>query len=211
MTFRVVYADPAWPEKGLNVPHSGHAGAAGRADRHYGLFEKIEQVHEFDLPPILDDAWLFLWCPSRRVSTYGMSTMEAWGFKDTGSSLVWVKTQKNDAITELFKWWEKFVPDEFPPDEIMEGLAEKAQCIEPVYGMGYYARIAHEVLLIGKRGKPGPPKARNIRSVVHAPRGKHSEKPEIFAETIERYSDGPYVELFARQRREGWTCLGNEL
>jgi len=42
--------------------------------------------------------------------------------------------------------------------------------------------------------------------------GEHSEKPNIFYEYfIERMSPDPYLELFARQRREGWDAWGNEL
>jgi N6-adenosine-specific RNA methylase IME4 len=42
-----------------------------------------------------------------------------------------------------------------------------------------------------------------------APRGRHSEKPEEVYNRIERLVDGPYLELFARRERPGWTCLGH--
>lgn len=40
---------------------------------------------------------------------------------------------------------------------------------------------------------------------------RHSAKPEEAYRRIERYADGPYLEVFARRRRAGWTCIGNEL
>lgn len=43
-----------------------------------------------------------------------------------------------------------------------------------------------------------------------APRGRHSEKPELFMDLIERMSPGPYVELFARRARFGWDYWGDQ-
>jgi N6-adenosine-specific RNA methylase IME4 len=42
-------------------------------------------------------------------------------------------------------------------------------------------------------------------------RGRHSEKPSGFIELLERVSEGPYLELFAREKRLGWDCWGNEV
>lgn len=42
-----------------------------------------------------------------------------------------------------------------------------------------------------------------------APRRSHSQKPDVFADLIERMSPGPYVELFARQPRLGWDSWGH--
>lgn len=77
-------------------------------------------------------------------------------------------------------------------------------------GMGRTVRNAHEVALICRRGKPSRAHA-DVPSVIFAPRGRHSEKPAAFYSAIERLAAGPYVELFARVERPGWTCYGNEL
>ena len=80
-------------------------------------------------------------------------------------------------------------------------------------GMGYHVRNKHELLLIAKRGELAVPNvADRPDSVVEAPRGKHSEKPEVFYEIIERmYPDYPRLELFLRgEAREGWHGWGNE-
>ena len=42
-------------------------------------------------------------------------------------------------------------------------------------------------------------------------RGKHSEKPEEFFNLVEKCSPGPYLELFSRKKREGWSVWGNEV
>lgn len=77
-------------------------------------------------------------------------------------------------------------------------------------GMGRQVRNAHEVCLIGVKGRPERLSAA-VPSVLFAPRGIHSAKPDEFYEMVEALSPGPYVELFARRRRDGWDCRGNEL
>jgi len=80
-------------------------------------------------------------------------------------------------------------------------------------GTGYYVRGKHELLLIAKRGDmPTPPEEARPPSVLEAPRGKHSEKPEAVYELIENmYPGRRYIELFARNRRSGWESWGHEL
>ena len=82
----------------------------------------------------------------------------------------------------------------------------------PRMGMGRYVRLAHETCMIATRGK-GRLAIKNhcVRSVFEAPRGAHSAKPDAFYELVERLVDGPYLELFARRERAGWTCVGDEL
>jgi N6-adenosine-specific RNA methylase IME4 len=79
-------------------------------------------------------------------------------------------------------------------------------------GMGYHARSQHELLLVAKRGNVPPPEAEaRVSSVIVAPRGRHSEKPERVYELIESfYPDLKKIELFARAGREGWASWGNE-
>lgn len=79
-------------------------------------------------------------------------------------------------------------------------------------GLGTYARINHEFLLIGRKGAfPTPEPASRPRSVITAPRGRHSEKPACIYAILEKmYPTARKVELFARQRRDGWTTWGNE-
>ena len=80
-------------------------------------------------------------------------------------------------------------------------------------GMGYWNRGQHEHLLIGTRGSfPPPVPESRVPSVISAARGKHSEKPVIVYELLEKlYPDMGKIELFARKRREGWTVMGNEI
>lgn len=79
-------------------------------------------------------------------------------------------------------------------------------------GMGYYARQRHELLLIGVKGKPSVPAPEDRPdSVISAPRGKHSAKPEQVYELIETmYPNTSKIELFARKARKNWAAWGNE-
>jgi N6-adenosine-specific RNA methylase IME4 len=80
----------------------------------------------------------------------------------------------------------------------------------PWFGMGRHVRASHETAVLAVRGKPKP-RVRNIRSRFSAKAGDHSQKPEEFYDLVEQLCDGPYVELFARRQRLGWTCLGNQM
>lgn len=79
-------------------------------------------------------------------------------------------------------------------------------------GMGYYFRQQHELLLIATKGSiPVPPPHARPSSVVSIDRSKHSEKPDEFYEIIEAmYPDLPKIELFSRNKREGWEVWGNQ-
>jgi len=79
-------------------------------------------------------------------------------------------------------------------------------------GMGYYARQQHELLLIGKRGNlPVPDPEDRPSSVITAPRGQHSAKPDEVYELIERmYPLHDKCELFQRRPRPGWAGWGNQ-
>jgi N6-adenosine-specific RNA methylase IME4 len=66
------------------------------------------------------------------------------------------------------------------------------------------------VCLLATRGSPKRLNA-DVRQGIIEPRREHSRKPDCIHERIERLVAGPYVELFARQRRPGWDCWGNEV
>lgn len=79
-------------------------------------------------------------------------------------------------------------------------------------GMGHYTRANSEPCLLAMKGRM-PVAARDVLSIIHSPRRKHSQKPEAQYEKIERlYPGRRYLELFARQRtRPGWAYWGNEV
>ena len=79
-------------------------------------------------------------------------------------------------------------------------------------GVGFYFRNVTELLLFGVRGSlrtadPG----RTQVNIIPARKREHSRKPDEQYDIIEACSPGPYLELFARQPRDGWTSWGNEV
>ena len=162
-------------------PFADKLGTRG-AEHNYPTMS-IEALCRFELPPLLPDATLFLW----RVASMqqeALDVVQAWGFAPVKSELIWLKK------TAYGKRW---------------------------FGMGRTVRMEHEVCLIATRSHPENLDA-SIRSTFEtdcdgfeARAGRHSAKPDTFYEVVELLRAGPYVELFARRLRAGWTCLGNEV
>lgn len=78
------------------------------------------------------------------------------------------------------------------------------------FGAGYLYRSAAELWLLGTRGSPQV-RSHSIRNLIMAERREHSRKPDQMHIDIERMFDGPYLEMFSRQRRDGWDSWGNEV
>ena len=78
-------------------------------------------------------------------------------------------------------------------------------------GMGYWFRGQHELLLVGTKGEMSPPgEYARPASIIRAPRSKHSAKPDVVYEIIEKmYPKSAKVELFARRERDGWDRIFN--
>jgi N6-adenosine-specific RNA methylase IME4 len=79
-------------------------------------------------------------------------------------------------------------------------------------GVGFYFRNVTEILLFGVRGKnartlqPG----RSQVNYIGTRKREHSRKPDEQYDLIESCSSGPYLEMFSRGIREGWTTWGNQ-
>jgi N6-adenosine-specific RNA methylase IME4 len=81
-------------------------------------------------------------------------------------------------------------------------------------GLGFWFRSQHEHLLFGARGNvPAPVMGTQPRSVIHtATMLRHSEKPAEFRDDIAAvFPTLPKIELFARERVDGWDAWGNEV
>ena len=82
-------------------------------------------------------------------------------------------------------------------------------------GLGQYFRGMTEHCLFGVKGnlpyKIIDGKRQQGRTVIIAPKTKHSEKPEEMRKMIETVSYGPYIELFARKQTPGWAVWGNQI
>lgn len=79
-------------------------------------------------------------------------------------------------------------------------------------GVGFYFRNVTEILLFGTRGKNARTEAagRSQVNFIASRKREHSRKPDEQYELIESCSRGPYLEMFARGNRDGWTYWGNQ-
>ena len=79
------------------------------------------------------------------------------------------------------------------------------------FGLGNWTRSNAEVCLLATRGKPKRESA-SVHSLVVDPVGRHSAKPtEVRERIVNLMGDVPRIELFARERVDGWDAWGNEV
>lgn len=80
---------------------------------------------------------------------------------------------------------------------------------KPQIGMGNYFRSTTEHVLFGVKGRQATLR-NDVPTHFIADRTRHSAKPESFYDLVESCSPGPFLEMFARRRRFGWSVWGNE-
>ena len=114
-----------------------------------------------------------------------------------------------DDNCELYLWTtQKYLPFSF---EVIEAWSFKycqtlTWCKKPMgTGQGGVYCPTTEFLILGRIGKM--PKIKRIDSTwwqIKRPHNSHSTKPEFFQDMIDRVTEHPRIELFARRKREGW-------
>jgi len=79
-------------------------------------------------------------------------------------------------------------------------------------GVGFYFRNVTELVLFGVRGKNARTEqaGRTQVNYLGTRKREHSRKPDEFYDIVEACSKGPYLELFARGTRPGWSAWGNQ-
>lgn len=131
-----------------------------------------------------ENCMLLVWGLDTKVPE-ALKAIEEWGFKFKKMFMVWLKVFKNKKT--------------------------------PVCGMGNYTRGCTEHIYLASRGRITQFRdARDISQLLIAPRRGHSEKPIEFWKALEKYFGSHYsglhkIEIFARQKRDGWHCWGNEV
>lgn len=76
-------------------------------------------------------------------------------------------------------------------------------------GLGYWTRANPEYCLLATKGKPKRI-SNDVNTLVVSDRREHSRKPDEMYAHIEKLLDGPYIELFARNKKDGWDSWGNQ-
>lgn len=186
--FGAVYADPPWRFETYNEKGRGRSPDwrrfKGSPVRHYETAgtDSIAALPVADL--CADDAALFIWV-SWPMLEDALRLIDAWGFKYKTCGFSWIKAHAGQV---------ELLQDDLPVQ----------------IGCGYWTRANSEVCLLATRGKPKRLNA-DVRQGIIEPRREHSRKPDCVYDRIERLVAGPYVELFARTTRKGWSSWGNEV
>lgn len=149
----------------------------------------------------------------KRLNRYGTMTLD-----DIKALPV---AQAADDVAHLYLW----VPNALLPEglEVMKawGFKYKSNLIwhkirkdggSDGRGVGFYFRNVTEVILFGVRGKNARTLApgRSQVNLLATRKREHSRKPDEQYDIVEACSPGPYLELFARGKRKGWSVWGNQ-
>jgi len=82
---------------------------------------------------------------------------------------------------------------------------------KPFFGLGRWTRSNVEVCLLGRKGSI-PRQDASISQIIISPVEEHSKKPDIVRDKIvQLIGELPRIELFARQKTEGWDVWGKEV
>ena len=181
--YGIIYADPAWS-------YTDKSKNRGGAVRHYETMS-IEAIKSLPVGEISDtNSALFMWVTFPKLQE-GLDAIKAWGFEFKTVAFVWIKTNKRTDPTQI-----SFLP---------------VESFDSFWGMGRWTRSNAEICLLATKGKPKRIDM-GVHSVIYSPIDKHSKKPKETRDRIVRLlGDLPRVELFARQKVEGWDNWGNHL
>ena len=194
--YKVIYADPPWK---YNNPKNNNPALGGKT---YPTLS-LPDICSMDVPKLADkDCALFLWATMPKLPE-ALTVMMSWGFTFTTVAFTWVKLDPMARVSLMSGRTISKKKTYDPGDGIY---------MNDIYsGLGHWTNGNAELVLFGKRGKPVRC-AKDVKQVVVAPRGSHSEKPdEVRARISVLMGDVSRCELFARKNVKGWHSWGNEV
>ena len=151
--------------------------------KHYEMMN-LDEICKLPIKEMcLGDCALFLWVTMPRLQD-GLVCMREWGFNYKTIGFVWVKANKRCSDLSVY---------------------------DPFMGAGSWTRSNAELCLLGFKGKMKRESA-GVRQVIYSPIRKHSQKPDEARDRIlQLMGDLPRIELFARDKADGWDVWGNEV
>lgn len=187
--YQIIYADPPWSfaggirssKKDLNGKYLRYTPDTTVGAGSYKT-QDDEWIKKLDVKSISDDdCVLFMWFCETKLPL-ALDVVKAWGFKYVNIAFIWNKKEKSG----------------------------KDVCY---YG-GWTMRGSEMVILATKGNIHSKIVSHKVRQKVEAIRDKrfHSRKPEeVRNRIVALMGDLPRIELFARQKTEGWDVWGNEV
>lgn len=158
----------------------GVKSSRGMAKQHYPTM-RMNEIRSLPIKALSSKiAVCFLWATFPTIGN-AIQILSDWGFVYKTAAFVWVKKNK---------------------------------CGTNFWGMGQYTRANAEVCLLGvsKSTKAQEQvKSHRVHQIVESVVGRHSEKPnEVRERIVKLFGDVSRIELFARERVDGWDCWGDE-
>ena len=141
----------------------------------------LKDILALPIHTIADDKCILFLWVTFPMLREGLRIVEAWGFEYKTVAFTWVKMNQNNM-----------------------GM---------FFGVGYYTKSNAEICLLATKGNAHSlVKDNSISQMIMTPKMKHSRKPiECRDRIVQLTGDIPRIELFARQKVEGWDCWGNEV
>jgi len=141
----------------------------------------LDDIKKLPVQDISDKDCVLLMWVIDPMLPQAFEVITSWGFIYKTVAFHWVKTNKNKIKNYYFK------------------------------GPGYWTRANNEICILATKGKPKRI-GTNVDRLVVSERREHSRKPDrIRSDIVELCGDLPRIELFARQRVDGWDSYGNEI
>lgn len=202
--YRTVVADPPWDYAGKTPPWRSSSRQT---------YELMPLKDICDLPVhtvVSSNAHLYLWAVLPMMKE-AYQVVEAWGFT-AETMLTWCKPGvglgggyrgNTEHLIVARKGWSSVNPTCSLCGGRSRG-SSKCLCDHPDW------RVKGQRLADSACAKAAFRTTAN-GTWYQSPRGAHSRKPSLFMEMIERMSHPPYLEMFAREKRDGWDVWGNEM
>ncbi|WGM06159.1 MT-A70 family methyltransferase [Arsenophonus nasoniae] len=195
MKYDLILADPPWQYQ--------NKASNGAAHNHYNTTD-FYSLTRLPIETIVNDNSVLCMWYTGNFALEAIRLAEAWGFKvKTMKGFTWVKLNKlaKERISKAIKKAELSDADDFltllNAETRMNG--------------GNYTRSNSEDCLIAIKGKGLERKDASIKQVIYACLGEHSQKPiEVHYRLEKLYGEVKRIELFARDKVQGWDLWGNE-
>lgn len=187
--FGVIAADPPWHFRARTALQMSNWTSRRDAEKHYSVLgaEDIMNLPVGDLAA--KDCHLFLWTTGPCLPQ-AFDVIKAWGFRYSAMAFTWVKLKRSHNALQL-----RVLP---------------LGATDLHTGLGLTTRKNAEFCLLARKGNCKRI-SKSVREIILSPVREHSRKPDEFYDRVQQYAAGPYLELFARQQRPGWTVWGNEV
>lgn len=207
--YNIIYADPPWSFNNKNTGGSMKSGSSAK----YKTMT-LEEMKRLNIDSISNEnCVLFMWWVATQP-VEALDLIESWGFKlKTMTGFTWIKLSESKIRTKFINKAINFIENVIPKSKILNYIIKGLEKLKFIndFGMGFWTRQSSENCLIAVKGKPKRINA-SVRNVIYAVNEEHSKKPsEARKRIVDLMSDIPRIELFARNKTEGWDVWGNEV